>query len=297
MSPDDDLAPGRPQAGVVLRSGDARLEASPEDGGTLIGWSASGIDLLRRRPCGDVDPLRSACFPLAPFSNVVRGGGFHFQNRFHSLARNHPLESDPIHGDSWLAAWVVDELAGNRLLMSYAHTATGGFPFRYLVSQELMLARRRLIITLRLTNTDERAMPAGLGLHPYFPRVPGIRLHASHAGRWEGTRALADSRFCLPQEIGNETVDVCYASWSRLACLRWPGDEVIVTIRAAAPASALVVFSPALSDFVCVEPVTHVNDGFNAFGSGIQGTGVRTLQPEEEMSLRTTISVQLRGSP
>lgn len=298
MSPGNAVPLLRPRADVVvLSSGDARLETSPANGGTLIGWSVAGINLLRRRPPGEVDPLRSACFPLAPFSNIVRNGGFSFQNRFHPLARNHPLEPDPIHGDSWLAAWSVDELAGRHLLMSYAHGASNGFPFRYYVSQELRLARRSLSITLRLTNTDDRAMPAGLGLHPYFRRVPGARLQAAHAGRWEGTQVVDDRRFCTPQEIGEETVDVCYAGWLGLASLRWPRDEVILTVRAAAPASALVVFSPSRCDFVCIEPVTHVNDGFSALASGVPNTGVRTLLPGEQMCLRTTISVEVSGSP
>lgn len=280
---------------IVLKRDDARLEISPANGGTLISWSVAGTDLLRRRPADEVDPLLSACFPLAPFSNVVRNGGFHFQDRFHPLAPNHPLESEPIHGDSWLAAWGVDEAAGHHLLMSYAHAAANGFPFRYRVSQELTLAERSLTIALRLINTDDRPMPAGLGLHPYFRRLPGARLEAPHAGRWEDTRVIADDRFCTPQEIGSETVDACYAGWSGLARLRWPRDEVILTLRAAASAAALVVFSPSSCDFVCIEPVTHVNDGFNALASGIPGTGVRTLLPGEEMSLWTTISIQITG--
>lgn len=297
MSPADKARLRRGGRGTVtLRSGDAQLEAAPLHGGTLVSWNIAGIELLRRCPPGQTDPLQSACFPLAPFSNVVRGGGFHFQDRFHPLDRNHPLESEPIHGDSWLSPWTMDELAGDRLLMSYAHTAARGFPFRYHVSQELVLHRRCLTITLRLTNADVRAMPAGLGLHPYFHRHPGTRLHARHDGRWERTRALADSRFCLPEEIGDDTIDVCYAGWSGLACL-WPRDGVVVTIRAAAPASALVVYSPAGSDFVCVEPVTNVNDGFNAAASGSRETGVRTLRPKEHMSLRVTMSVHLSGSP
>ena len=140
-------------------------------------------------------------------------------------------------------------------------------------------------------------MPAGLGLHPYFRRVRGARLQAGYAGRWEGTRVVDDSRFCVLREIGDEPVDACYAGWSGLACLRWPRDEVILTLRAAAPASALAVFSPSPCDFVCVEPVTHVNDGFNALASGVPGTGVRTLLPREEMSLRTTMSVRVSASP
>lgn len=297
MSSSEDPALSRPRAGIiVLRSGDARLEASPGDGGTLIGWSVGGVDLLRRRPPGETDPLQSSCFALAPFSNVVRGGGFRFQGVFHALARNHPLEPDPIHGDSWRAPWNLDELGGRRVRMSYAHDAGSGFPLPYHASQELLLARRSLTVTLRLTNTSGRAMPGGLGLHPYFRRLPGTRLHVEHGGRWDGLRVLPDSRFCMAQEIGDETVDACYASWRGVASLHWPGDEVIVTLRAPSPASAVVVFSPSRSDFVCVEPVTHVNDGFNAFASGIPGTGVRVLEPGEEISLRTVMSVHLGAS-
>lgn len=282
---------------LTLHSGDAQLEVDPFHGGTLASWSIAGLELLRRRPAGQTDPLQSACFPLVPFSNVIRGGGFDFQERFRPLARNHPLESEPIHGDSWLSPWTLDELADHRLLMSYAHAAAGGFPFRYHVSQELVLQRRSLSIALRLTNAGDGPMPAGLGLHPYFHRPAGARLHARHCGRWEPIHVVADNRFCQPEEIGDEAIDVCYAGWPGLACLRWPGDRVVVTLRAAAPASALVVYSPAGSDFVCVEPVTHVNDGFNAAASGFQQTGVRTLLPREHMTLRSTISVELRDSP
>jgi aldose 1-epimerase len=279
---------------IVLSSGDARLEASPADGGTLARWSVSGIDLLRRQPPGAEGPLQSACFPLAPFSNLVSGGGFYFDGRFHPLARNHPQEPAPIHGDAWLAPWRVDELAGSSVLMSYAHAATAGFPLRYGISQKLMLARRSLTILIRLTNMDERVMPAGLGLHPYFRRLPGTRLEANHTGRWDEASEAPNSRFSVPEEIGEETVDACYTGWSGTARVYWPHDEVVVTIRARAPACALVVYSPAGSDFVCLEPVTHVNDGFNAFAAGAIDTGVRTLQPGEEMSLRTVLSVTVR---
>lgn len=277
---------------VTLKASDARLEVAPREGGTLAGWRIVDIDLLRRRLAGRADPLRSACFPLAPFSNLIRGGGFPFRGQFYPVTRNHRLEPDPIHGDAWLSSWDVEELADDRLLMSYRHTASTGFPFRYRVTQELALARRSLRITLRLTNIDEHVMPAGLGLHPYFNRPHGARLHATHEGRWENARVVSDRRFCLPEEIGDATLDACYTRWSGLARLHSPDDGLVVTLRAVEPACALVVYSPSAADFVCVEPVTHLNDGFNAAASGIQYTGVRELAPGEGMTLDVEISVQ-----
>lgn len=282
---------------VTLRAGDATLEAAPRHGGSLSRWRIAGIDVLRRRLAGESDPLQSACFPLAPFSNLIRGGGFHFQNRFYPVARNHPLEPDPIHGDAWLSAWRVEELAGNRVLMSYRHTASAGFPFRYWINQELALARRSLSVTLRLTNTDGRVMPAGLGLHPYFNRRQGVRLHAMHQGRWENDRLVCDHRFCVPEEIGEAPLDACYAGWSGLARLHSSDGGVVVTLRAIQPGCALVVYSPSSADFVCLEPVTHLNDGFNAAAAGIRDTGVRELAPGECMTLQVEISVHLRDWP
>lgn len=72
---------------ITLRARDARLEIAPRDGGALVSWSLSGLDLLRRRAAGCTDPLASGCFPLAPFSNLIMGGGFCFQGSFHRLAR------------------------------------------------------------------------------------------------------------------------------------------------------------------------------------------------------------------
>jgi aldose 1-epimerase len=278
---------------VTLRARDARLEIAPRDGGAFVGWSLSGRDLLRRPPDGCCDPLASGCFPLAPFSNLITGGGFSFQGSFHPLARNHPLEPEPIHGDAWLAPWEVDALRGNRALLSYAHKAAWGFPFRYRIVQDILLQARSLRIGLELTNVGSEAMPAGLGLHPYFCRAPGARLQAVHQGRWEDSHVVPDSRFVIAESFGSQSLDVCYVGWSGTAHLA--SAAVAVSINASPSARALVVYAPEPADFVCIEPVTHVNDGFNAAAAGVRDTGVRTLQPGESMSLDVVISAQLIG--
>jgi len=278
---------------ITLRTRDACLDIAPQDGGALVGWSLSGLDVLRRRPAGRIDPLTSGCFPLAPFSNLITGGGFTFQGSFHPLARNHPLEPEPIHGDAWLASWEVDTLRGNRARLSYAHHADWGFPFRYRIAQDILLQARSLRIGLQLTNVDHRAMPAGLGLHPYFLRMPGAQLQAVHQGRWEDSRVVPGSRFVVAEPIGSQSLDVCYVGWSGTAHLA--SAALAITIDASPSARTLVVYAPESDDFVCIEPVTHVNDGFNAATDGALDTGVRTLQPGESMSLDVVISVQLLG--
>jgi aldose 1-epimerase len=53
----------------------------------------------------------------------------------------------------------------------------------------------------------------------------------------------------------------------------------------------LVVYVPPGQDFFCVEPVSHVNDGFNLLDRGVAGTGVRILEPGERLAGVVRLSV------
>jgi aldose 1-epimerase len=45
-----------------------------------------------------------------------------------------------------------------------------------------------------------------------------------------------------------------------------------------------VIYVPPGQDFFCVEPVAHVNDGFNMLERGVEGTGVRVLAPRQTLA-------------
>ena len=92
-----------------------------------------------------------------------------------------------------------------------------------------------------------------------------------HSGRWTGSSVVADQRFLSAEELPKEAIDDCFVGWTQFAHLRWPRARVQLSIRASPSASALIVFSPADSDFVCVEPVSNVNDGINAHATGNPG--------------------------
>ncbi len=282
----------KPKPDVLLRSGNAELAISPSCGGVLTRWTVAGRHILR--PCEPAvrDPLESACFVLAPFSNAIEGGGFQFADTFFAQQRNHPLEPTPIHGDAWLATWRVENCTVGTATLSYEHSARQGFPFRYRVVQHVVLKPRRLTIQLRLTNHDRSAMPAGLGLHPYFLRPKGARLFAAHHGRWTSTGPVADRRFCRAEPIG-QPLDACFIGWSKTARLSLPQRRSHIVITASSSAYALVVYSPKSSNFVCIEPVTNVNDGFNAASRRVGRTGVRVLTPGQGLQLKVSMSVHL----
>jgi aldose 1-epimerase len=284
------------RAEVLLRSGHAELGIARSCGGSLTRWIVEGVHLLR--PCSPTvrDPLESACFVLAPFSNSIEGGRFSFAGNLFPLPRNHPLEPAPIHGDAWLARWRVDRFGANAATLSYEHSGRQGFPFRYRVVQDITLKPAQLTIRLRLTNLDRSSMPAGLGVHPYFIKPPSAQLLAPHAGRWSTSGLVADMQFCHRARI-KQPIDTCFVGWSRTAQLSWPQGRFYIEVSASASAWGLVVYSPRSSKFVCIEPVTHVNDGFNAMARGDSHTGVRILAPGKSMQLKVLMSVhRLRSS-
>jgi aldose 1-epimerase len=284
---------------LILRAGDAQLGIVPSLGSALSHWRLGALDILRPGSRANRDPLRLASFVLAPFSNVIDGGGMHFRGEFFPAVPNHPAEPLPIHGDAWLASWHVDRVSDVCAETHHLHDGKQGFPFAYLVRQQIELDETMLRISLALHNADTRPMPAGLGIHPYFRRHGGTRLQAPHRGRWTRSGVTADKRFLLAGELPDETIDDCFAGWCGFAQLTWPNgarpnEAVQITIQSSAIATAVVVFSPLGADFVCVEPVSNVSDGFNAYARGTPDTGVCVLEPGTSIELTTSIRVDAR---
>lgn len=106
---------------------------------------------------------------------------------------------------------------------------------------------------------------------------------------------MLDQRFCGIQELLDQSLDACFTGWSGQACIRWPSDEVVVKVSASEAAQAIVIYAPKSSDFICVEPVTNVNDGFNANAKGIRNTGVCILAPGN--TLRMDVQFHVSISP
>jgi aldose 1-epimerase len=276
---------------IVLRSSDGEVGVLPALGGALSHWRVRGTDVLRPRIAGSPDPTDSACFALAPFSNFVSDGILRFRNDRFALPPNHPKEPLFIHGDAWLGAWSVNRAAKHFAEIRYDHERSRGFPFRYSVSQSIRVDQARLAISLVLRNADHRSMPAGLGLHPYFSRSKGVRLRAAHAGLWLDGAVHRDARFLHDDPLGEVAIDDCFIEWTRSACLALPELRRRITISASAAAQALVVYSPLGADFICVEPVTHVNDGINCMADGVEATGVQVLEPGGSMQLDVDLQI------
>lgn len=284
---------------VELAAGPFALTLCPEIGGSLVRCRGWGRELLRPASDADIaarDPLRFAAYVLVPFSNRVRDAEFTFEGRRYRLARNFGREPNAIHGNGWQRAWRIERAGPSAAVLALGHDpardGADAWPFAYEAAQSYRVADDGFAVDLHLRNADGRRMPAGIGLHPFFPLTPATRLTAALGGVWRNDACnLPAAHIPLPpawdfgagQPVAPLSLDNCFTGWRRKAVIDWPERRLRLTIDASAALRSLVVFVPRAHDYFCVEPVSNINDAFNLAASGTPDTGLVVLAPGESL--------------
>jgi len=261
---------------LELTAGAARARIRPGEGGALAGLWVGGRPVLR--PCAGPPadgPFALACNVLAPFSNRI-SGGFDWEGEHHALPPNLPPEPFAIHGDAFQRRWQVAAREASGVALTLADGAFG--PWRYEGRLRYVLTPYALEASLTLTNRAGRTLPYGLGFHPWFPRSPETRIAFRATGVWHedarhlpaGThpQPLADEwRFDTPRPLPAGWINNAFEGWESVLTVVQGGGAVPVTLRAVAPMSTLILFSPGReADFFCAEPVSHPVDAHNLPG-------------------------------
>lgn len=284
---------------ITLRAGGAEVGVAPALGGSITRYrSTAGTlahDWLRDTRAADLASGaadRLACFPLVPFSNRIRDGRFAFGAHSIRLPLNCPPEPHAQHGQGWQARWTVVDSTADRLAIEYVHPA-GAWPFPYRALQDIALSVDALEVTLRVENRGRESMPAGFGLHPYFPRTAQCRISADVGAMWATdaevmptTLTVADPRLSTSEglPIAGAVLDNGFTGWGRTATIAWPESGARLVLEADPPLDFLVVYTPAGENYFCVEPVSHCTDAFNLAAQGRGDTGMLTLDPGESLS-------------
>lgn len=278
---------------LTLAGCDLELQLLPEMGGSIgrFAWTGGGrrIELMRPADPAAMTPgsaRGSASFPLVPFSGRIGRGRFRFGGRDIQLERDPAREGHAIHGDGWTARWTVAEAGAAAATLAYEHRPPGGWPWRYRAEQRFSLDPDGLTVALSIVNQDDTPMPAGLGLHPYFPMAPGVRLSAHNP------QVVMNDMAKLPvavvdtppawdcrggRPVAEMALDFCFVGWDGAARLDW-GSHAL-TIAADPPLDCLVVYTQP--EFFCVEPVSHQPDAVNR---SVEAAGLRVLEPGQGLA-------------
>jgi len=269
---------------IDLQSGNMRAVLAPAHGGAVLSLSCDGVDILR--PASSLaavaaDPREAACYPCVPwFSRLV--GGLDFDGRHYDLAPTLPA-CDPehaLHGHGWVSEWRVTAQTANRLQCRFDHAPRPRvFPFAFRAQQDFSLSDNDFSIQLSVTNTGETRMPAGLGLHPFFPCNGNTRLNVVERPEKRPLPGDLQSPDIVDHSgpIPAEPVDYTIRGWDGHAEIIHNGKRI--AMRGSAP--LLHLYSPEEADFYCAEPITHLPGRF----------GEDILAPGETASLQMTLSV------
>ena len=246
---------------------------------------------MRPLPPGARDPLQSACFPLLPYANRIALGRFPFHGETYQLPRNFGDHPHSLHGLGWQRAWSAAASGPSSAVLGHAHDGGPGWPWAYRAEQRLELTEGGLIAELALTNADTRAMPAGLGFHPYFPADGTTRLKASSTRLWLADAGMIPVRPVAPDHFADwatgapvqraDLVDNCYEGWDGSARIDHAGRRLRI---AAEVTPDFHLYIPPGAGFFCFEPVTHLPDALNRGGMVV-------LAPGETLRLAMRVSV------
>jgi aldose 1-epimerase len=270
---------------LLLQAGRLAVELAPGAGGSIARFAIDGIDLLRPMAAADIASGKgnnAAAYPLVPFSNRIANGRLVFEGEEIRLTANWPAIRHPMHGDGWAHAWQVERSDARSADICYLHdrgAGQTGWPFRYRARQSYRLDDDRLSVRMALENLEDRPVPGGVGLHPFFVRDAATELACRCQAVWTAdAEVLPVERIALPshwdfataRKVDGVVLDNCFDGWDGRAEIAWPAQRLRLTLEASHPFRHLVIYVPPGRPFFCVEPVSHANGlvGLSPLGPG-----------------------------
>lgn len=268
---------------LTLRSRSLEAVLAPAAGGRLAALrdhsGAHPRDIVVPMTDWPAEPRRwpkTGAYPLVPYSNRIADSRLVGFNPPVELAPHPDALPHTSHGAGHLRQWQGEQTSPTSATMTLEYAPDADWPWPFTARQTYMLGDDRLDVALSITNNSEVQFPAGLGWHPYFLWVKGCRIRHDARIRWLTTPDTRATGKRLPVSGRNPRTDFL-SDWSR-ASLTYP-DGLRLEISGSAGLGHLVTHRPPSDAYACIEPVSHVGDGFNLAERGIPGTGTIVLQP------------------
>lgn len=256
---------------VELEAAGLKATILPEIGGIVARLDWRGPDgrdrpVLRPLPREPsmAEPNHGGTWAMLPFANRAFGELIDDGSESFLVPKNDP--GGAIHGFGWQSAWEILRYDRGHTLLEHRRT-DGADPYRYRARQEIGLDDDGMTIRFAVTNEADRALPYGIGHHPWFPCAADTRLTMratdalmfGEAFRATGRQALADGGpYADNPRFRSETVTAwSFLGWDGLARIETPSTGLAIDLTASTNLACPVVWAPPGADFLCVEPQSH----------------------------------------
>ena len=294
---------------VELHCGGATARLLPAAGGRisalrLVRPAGGAVDVLHPYPEDFFDPIRWAkggIYPLLPYSNRISNANVQVNGETVALLAHPDAAPHTLHGNAHAQPWQTLGSDASSAVLALDSAPSASWPRRYRARMRVELAPTELVVRIEMRNADTRVMPAGIGLHPYFRHQHEARLMYHATAVWPPTPGFLADVPRLPQAGESYTpartlpaggLTHYVGGWDGTVEVDLP-EGARLRMVADAAFGHMVVHRPDTMAYLCLEPVSHVADGFNLAARGVAGTGTRLLAPGESMG--GVIRLQLLG--
>jgi aldose 1-epimerase len=207
------------------------------------------------------------CWPMVPFANRVFGGIIRTPDGPVTVPINDPVNGNAMHGFGAAAVWTVTNQTDHRVEMEHLRSE-GDDPYRYRAQQTVSIeVDGSMLVALTVENQAGRALPYGLGLHPWFACEADSTFQAeAHqaAAFAPGYRAIGalpvagETDWRMPRVLkGGERV-ANWLDWTGAAFLRHPSSGYGLALSASDTLRFGLLWTPGDGSFVCFEPQSHI---------------------------------------
>jgi len=231
---------------------------------------------------------------LFPFAGRIENGTYSFKTKEYQLNRNH--KNNAIHGLVYDKQFVIASLDEQQdcctVTLEYQEIVPQtGFPFTFLIAITYTLYAKKLVTTVKVTNTDTKEFPFSLGWHPYF-KLEDIENSTLRLNSLK--KAVVNSEM-IPTQLEETTIsepislkevhlDDCFLLKENKVTLETPTHGV--QIIADKSPYYFHIFTPNNLPLVAIEPLTGMPNNFNNL------EGLNVLAPNESYVQNWTIFLE-----
>ena len=295
----------------VIRNADGtdQIAFVPEYGACLLELRLRGVSVLDAYSNAEelTENRYGKNIVLYPFPNRLKEGKYHWLGQTYQFPINNPDTGNALHGFGWNRPTEVSgvELFSDSGTVTCTRTESGKesaypFAFRFSITFRLMDGGKFEVV-LGLENLSEKAIPVGLGWHPYFalsPRVDDMELTFPVCEAVEIDQFMIPTgctfpelRFQKPTRIGGTVLDNCFQlsdspGWAEVILSGEKGRLRYAQETGAGKFNFLQVFTPPHRQSVAIEPMTCNIDAFN------NGMGLIRLAPGASATAKAQISLE-----
>ena len=230
---------------------------------------------------------------LFPFPNRLSDGKYSFEGRDYQFPHNDYGRPNALHGFVLEQAFSLKERGENEAqawaTLSYRYDGSlVYYPFPFDIAIKYILTADELKVDIKVVNTGNTSLPAGLGWHPYFD-LPSGKDTASM--RLPGCQEIEINELMIP--TGKKHPSNCFDAYNGLkgvgldTCFEVneknqtnavglsAGDDYEISIWQDAAHEFIQVYTPDDGKSIAIEPMTCGIDAFNT------REGLKVLNPHE----------------